>query len=155
LPFADGSVDAIVNIESACHFRDRARFLAECARVLRPGGRLAGQDWMATDELDPAAREQYIAPLEAAWFLWNLDSLSSYQTMLEDAGFRVKVAEPIGAGILPNGYFMRLCYLSLLFTSTEPLGNAVEHATMERFRSFSDALLDGFLTVGRYVATKP
>ncbi len=40
LPLADGSVD-LVTAGQALHWFDRIRFYAECARVLRPGGRLA------------------------------------------------------------------------------------------------------------------
>jgi len=40
LPLADASVDVIFNLESALHYPDKRRFLAECFRVLRPGGRL-------------------------------------------------------------------------------------------------------------------
>lgn len=38
LPFADNSIDVIFNLESALHYRDKDAFLAQCARVLRPGG---------------------------------------------------------------------------------------------------------------------
>src|SRR5260221_943147 len=148
LPFPDDSVDAIVNIESGCHYRDRAKFISECARVLRPGGRLVAQDWMASENLRPADRQRYIAPLEAAWLLWELDPLSGYRTMLEAAGLRVNVAEPIGGGILANGYFMRLGYGWLLFTQIERPLTLGEQANMERVRSFSQALLGGFLAGG-------
>lgn len=40
LPFADNSFDAVVNIESAQHYKDVGRFLSEVRRVLRPGGHL-------------------------------------------------------------------------------------------------------------------
>lgn len=40
LPFDDESFDAVVNIESAQHYRDIDRFLSEVHRVLRPGGHL-------------------------------------------------------------------------------------------------------------------
>lgn len=40
LPFEDASFDAVVNIESAQHYKDIGRFLAEVHRVLRPGGHL-------------------------------------------------------------------------------------------------------------------
>jgi ubiquinone/menaquinone biosynthesis C-methylase UbiE len=40
LPFEDESFDAVVNIESAQHYKDVGRFLAEVHRVLRPGGHL-------------------------------------------------------------------------------------------------------------------
>jgi fatty-acid O-methyltransferase len=38
LPFPDESFDAVINIESSNHYPDLPRFLAEVARVLRPGG---------------------------------------------------------------------------------------------------------------------
>ena len=38
LPFADQSFDAVINIESANNYPRFRRFLAEVARVLRPGG---------------------------------------------------------------------------------------------------------------------
>jgi SAM-dependent methyltransferase len=38
LPFPDRTFDAVINIESSIHYPDFRRFLAEVARVLRPGG---------------------------------------------------------------------------------------------------------------------
>jgi ubiquinone/menaquinone biosynthesis C-methylase UbiE len=38
LPFPDDSFDALVNIEASHQYSDFPRFLAEVARVLRPGG---------------------------------------------------------------------------------------------------------------------
>ena len=40
LPFEDDSFDAIVNIESAQHYKDVRRFFSEAHRVLKPGGYL-------------------------------------------------------------------------------------------------------------------
>lgn len=44
LPVAGGSVDGIISVEAAFHFRSRAAFFAECVRVLRPGGVLTTSD---------------------------------------------------------------------------------------------------------------
>ncbi len=44
LPFADGSLDGIISVEAAFHFRSRKAFFAECHRVLRPGGVLRMSD---------------------------------------------------------------------------------------------------------------
>ncbi|ORA37612.1 class I SAM-dependent methyltransferase [Mycobacterium aquaticum] len=38
LPLADGSVDVVVNFQVIEHLWDQAQFVAECYRVLRPGG---------------------------------------------------------------------------------------------------------------------
>jgi SAM-dependent methyltransferase len=40
LPLPDGSVDIVVNFQVIEHLWDQAQFIAECARVLRPGGLL-------------------------------------------------------------------------------------------------------------------
>jgi SAM-dependent methyltransferase len=40
LPLADGSVDVVVNFQVIEHLWDQGQFVAECARVLRPGGLL-------------------------------------------------------------------------------------------------------------------
>jgi SAM-dependent methyltransferase len=40
LPFRDASFDALVCMEGIEHFEDQTGFLRECARVLKPGGRL-------------------------------------------------------------------------------------------------------------------
>ena len=44
LPFSDHSFDAVINIESSNHYPSLPRFLAEVARVLRPGGRFLYTD---------------------------------------------------------------------------------------------------------------
>ncbi len=40
LPLADASVDLVVNFQVIEHLWDQAAFIAECRRVLRPGGEL-------------------------------------------------------------------------------------------------------------------
>ena len=40
LPLPDAAVDVVVTLQVIEHLHDQAGFLAECARVLRPGGRL-------------------------------------------------------------------------------------------------------------------
>ena len=41
LPLPDESVDAVVSLQTVEHLWDQPGFVAECVRVLRPGGRLA------------------------------------------------------------------------------------------------------------------
>ena len=45
LPFPDQSFDAVINIESSLHYPRFPRFLAEVARVLRPGGHFLYADF--------------------------------------------------------------------------------------------------------------
>jgi SAM-dependent methyltransferase len=44
LPIASGSLDGLISVEAAFHFRSRKAFFDECYRVLRPGGVLTMSD---------------------------------------------------------------------------------------------------------------
>ena len=44
LPVADQTIDGVISVEAAFHFRSRQAFFAECCRVLRPGGVLSISD---------------------------------------------------------------------------------------------------------------
>ena len=51
LPFADQSFDAVINIEASAYYPQFPRFLAEVARVLRPGGHFLYADVRPRDQI--------------------------------------------------------------------------------------------------------
>ncbi|WP_163781551.1 phthiotriol/phenolphthiotriol dimycocerosates methyltransferase [Mycobacterium cookii] len=51
LPFADASFDALLNVEASHLYPDFPRFLAEVARVLRPGGHFLYTDFRPRQEV--------------------------------------------------------------------------------------------------------
>ena len=56
LPFADATFDQVVSVASIKHWPDQARGLAECVRVLAPGGRLLVAEADRGCHLDDARR---------------------------------------------------------------------------------------------------
>lgn len=60
LPFADSAFDRVLCVEAMFHFPSRRRLFAEAARVLRPGGVMAG-----TDILISSAAQSASVPIEA------------------------------------------------------------------------------------------
>jgi ubiquinone/menaquinone biosynthesis C-methylase UbiE len=51
LPFADGSFDALLNVEASHLYPDFPKFLSEVARVLRPGGHFLYTDFRPRQEV--------------------------------------------------------------------------------------------------------
>jgi arsenite methyltransferase len=57
IPLADGTVDVVISNCVINLAADKRKVLAEAARVLRPGGRLAISDVLADPDMDRATRE--------------------------------------------------------------------------------------------------
>jgi SAM-dependent methyltransferase len=84
LPLADASVDAIISNCVINLSPDKAQVFREAYRVLKPGGRLAISDVVATAELPPEAREDlalYIGCMSGA------SQIGELERQLGDAGF--------------------------------------------------------------------
>jgi len=91
LPFRSRSFDAVVSQEGLLHVPDKAAVLAECARVLRPGARLAFSDWIARPRLEDNERRRLSEWMAAV----ALQSIDGYRTRLARAGFDGIVAEDL------------------------------------------------------------
>ncbi|HYE93659.1 MAG TPA: methyltransferase domain-containing protein [Terriglobales bacterium] len=91
LPFRAAAFDACLSQEGLLHIADKAAVLAECRRVLVPGGRLAFTDWIAHPSLGDAER----ARLERWMAATTLQSVESYRAMLGRAGFGAVEGEDV------------------------------------------------------------
>jgi ubiquinone/menaquinone biosynthesis C-methylase UbiE len=83
LPFRAHAFDVCLSQEGLLHIADKPGVLAECHRVLIPGGRLAFTDWIAYARLADGEREQLHRWMAAA----TLQSLDGYRALLGRAGF--------------------------------------------------------------------
>ncbi len=78
LPVADGTVDGVISVEAAFHFRSRKAFFDECYRVLRPGGVLSMSDI--------SIRRWPVSPAELLSGLTQLRVFGLRRTMAMTAG---------------------------------------------------------------------
>ncbi|MCO6412466.1 MAG: arsenite methyltransferase [Thiogranum sp.] len=85
LPVADASVDVIISNCVINLSPDKAQVFRDAFRVLKPGGRLAISDVVATVELPEAMRND--AGLVAGC-MGNASLIGDLETMIEAAGFR-------------------------------------------------------------------
>lgn len=102
LPFADASFDAAFFFESVCHVSDKAAFFREMFRVLAPGGRLAGTDWLQRPFGEHQTEEailKYMNGVNELYCIPGHGTVESYRAMAEDAGFRVTQARDLFEGV--------------------------------------------------------
>jgi tocopherol O-methyltransferase len=153
LPFPACSFDAVTFFESVCHLPDKARFFEEVARVLRPGGRVAGTDWIQRP-FGPHRTEQEILelmqPVNETICIPAHGTIESYRRLLEASGLRVLVARDIFEGVL--------CWGSTPEDQRDQW-LAYDGPNSEQFRLGKKALdaarAAGVFSAGMFVASKP
>jgi len=92
-PFADQGFDLVWSMESGEHMPDKAAFLRECYRLLKPGGQLLMATWChrPTDSLGgplTADEKGHLEILYQVYCLPYVISLPAYGTLAHQVGFR-------------------------------------------------------------------
>ena len=93
LPFRARVFDAAVSQEGLLHVPDKAAVLQECARVLKPGARLAFSDWVARPRLENNERRRLDEWMAAV----TLQTIEGYRELLTRSGFALVEAEDLSA----------------------------------------------------------
>ncbi|MDT0616881.1 methyltransferase domain-containing protein [Salinisphaera sp. P385] len=101
LPFADASFDVVWAVESVCHATDKSVFLAEAARVLRPGGRLILSDFFRAEAAMDDRREALLHAWVSQWVVPDLAELEGFGESAREAGFGDVVADDVTDRIRP------------------------------------------------------
>lgn len=91
----DESFDVVWVIECSEHLIDKARFIRDCARVLRPGGILALCAWLRTDPPAAPDHAQLIADVCRGMLCPQLASRQDYTGWMSAGGLREIKSEDI------------------------------------------------------------
>lgn len=156
MPYPDASFDAVLFFASPSRLPDRRRFLAEAWRVLRPGGRLAGEDWLAGDGIPAALRSHWAGRIAAAWAIPLPDTLSVHEGELAEAGFEVQLARDLREEMdLGRGLLVDAAAREQLRAELAQAGDPVRRVLMEGALVLGEAAACGAFTLGRFLARKP
>jgi ubiquinone/menaquinone biosynthesis C-methylase UbiE len=82
MPFEDASFDVVIGQEAWCHVPDKPRLIAECARVVKPGGTIAFTDILRRPGLSAAE----MAQLTREMTFPTLETLDGYSALLAKHG---------------------------------------------------------------------
>ena len=150
LPFVRSAFDACLSQEALLHIADKAKVLAECHRVLAPGGRIAFSDWIAFPRLGDRERTQLWEWMAAT----TLQTLEGYSALLGRAGFSSIQAEDLSAEWRPIVRKRLELHRTLRADGIARLGDE-RYLQYDQLHAFFVRLIeDGKLGGGRFTATR-
>jgi ubiquinone/menaquinone biosynthesis C-methylase UbiE len=97
LPFRDGYFDAINHSDVLCCLVQKREVLAECRRVIRPGGRMAFSVIYIAPSLSPMDHAAAIATAPAF-----AESDKSYPTMISETGWSIRQRHDLTSEFMAN-----------------------------------------------------
>lgn len=149
MPFAAASFDVVIGQEAWCHIPDKGALIAECARVLRPGGRMAFTDILTIGAL-PAADASTLA---AGMHMPRPATLGHYTELLAGQGFALECTTDLSAEWRRILVARLQMYRSLRDTTVAKFGQArfdeYDRAYAHFVGLFTQALLGGYRVVAR------
>ena len=154
LPFADNSIDTVINVESACHYSDRGTFLREVHRILKPGGRIVAMDWLGRDDLTAEEFEEHILPLCEPWVVFPLERQSTYTRRLAEAGLSLVEFEGFGGKDADNIRVLGYRHRQLTSLVLSGAGSPPIREMAQRIGLLHRAWSRGFFEIRRYCAEK-
>jgi SAM-dependent methyltransferase len=152
LPFDPAVFDVVWGQDAWCYVTDKQRLIAECARVLKPGGVIAFTDWVETGSMS----DETWTSLNRFMVFPYLETLDGYAGLAASAGLVVENREDLSADFARHVQ----SYLDSLAMTYRPgvvaaYGQALYDEAERGIALWRDASAAGEVGRGRLVARKP
>lgn len=85
--FADGSFDVVWAIESVCYAKQKADFIKEAYRLLKPGGRLVVADFFRKEMAENSEDRKLMKRWTDSWAIDDYEIADKFEMKMKDAGF--------------------------------------------------------------------
>jgi tocopherol O-methyltransferase len=100
--FPDGSFDVVWGLESTCYAEHKELFVAEAARVLKPGGRIIVADGFLNRTAISKREQLHLNAWLDGWAVPNLAGVSDFQSYLDKQGFTNVKFVDVTPNVLPS-----------------------------------------------------
>jgi sarcosine/dimethylglycine N-methyltransferase len=150
MPFADATFDVVIGQEAFAHVPDKPRLIAECARVVRPGGAIAFTDILRRKALSAAEFER----LRRDMTFQSLESLDGYSDLLAHCGCDVVAVDDLSAWWAEVLRGRLAMYRALEPTTVARFGTAHFQKWDQTYAFFVGLFAAGRLGGGRFVARR-
>ena len=103
MPFPDASFDLVWSMESGEHMPDKQKFLQECYRVLKPGGKFLMATWChrPTPPALTPDEQQHLEKIYRVYCLPYVISLPDYAQIAQETGFESVQTTDWSAAVAP------------------------------------------------------
>jgi sarcosine/dimethylglycine N-methyltransferase len=150
MPFGDATFDVVIGQEAFAHVPDKPRLIAECARVVSPGGTIAFTDILRREALSAPEFER----LRRDMTFQSLESLDGYSVLLAECACTVVARDDLSAWwteVLKGRLEM---YRSLRDTTVAKFGAAHFEKWDDTYAFFVGLFAAGRLGGGRFIARR-
>lgn len=147
------AADFVWGEDAWCYVEDKARLVAEAARLVKPGGTLAYTDWVAGPvPMDAAEVARFLAFMKFP----NVASIDGYRELLEGAGCTVEIAEDTGCFAEYVDLYLAMVERQLTYDALRIVGfdTAALGVIGGEMRFLGELARNGKLIQGRFVARK-
>lgn len=147
------SADFVWGEDAWCYVTDKAKLIAEAARVVKPGGVIAFTDWIeGPTGLSDAEAERFLRFMKFA----NVQDLAGYSRLLADNGCTVVAADDTGRFPAYVDLYLNMVDMQLTYDAMRIIGfNAdVMQAIAGEFAFLRELAHAGKIAQGRFVARR-